>query len=126
MGRRGGVGMNGHLFSGRQAEMMKRFGKRSSIILLVIVALIVLAIISFNIVTEYIWMGTLDFEKVYTTILYSKISLAVAGFILFFILTFITLYFIRRSFMKQFSEVQLPNFIKERRQAFSLMAVASI
>ncbi|HLS66769.1 MAG TPA: UPF0182 family protein [Pseudogracilibacillus sp.] len=118
--------MNNNLFSQRQSDLLKQFGKRFSATIIVILALIVLGVIAFNIVTEYIWMNSLNFEKVYTTILYSKVSLATAGFILFFILTFITLFFIRRSFTKQFSEVQLPDFIKEKKVAFSLIALIAV
>src|SRR5699024_8615284 len=65
-----------------------------TIIGVVILLIVVLGITAFDFVTEYIWMDSLSFGGIYTKILYTKLFLAVSGFVLFFILTFITAYFI--------------------------------
>src|SRR5690625_5399414 len=70
-------------------------------------------------------MDSLDFSKVYTTILYSKAILGVSGFVLFFILSFVTLYWIRFSYTKQYSPAQLPVVITKNRYAYGVITLAS-
>src|SRR5690625_3122124 len=71
-------------------------------------------------------MDTVGFESVFTTILYSKISLGVIGFLLFGIVTFITLYWIRRSYISYFHKAQLPTFITNGKLMFVAMTLFSI
>src|SRR5699024_5749694 len=66
----------------------------------------------------------IGFSQVFMTILSSIVLLAVAGFILFFILSFLTFYFIRFSFLKQFTPVQLPSFIVYGKVAYVLIIIA--
>lgn len=113
-------------FSNKQTEQMMRLGKRFSITSIVILAIIIFSYVGFKIMTEHIWMDSLGFSTVYTTILYSKVMLGVAGFVLFFILTFFTLYWIRQSYMSHFSPVQLPVFISKKKQAFGIITLGSI
>ena len=113
-------------FSKKQAEKYLKRSKRFLMIILVIIALLAIISIGFNIFTDYIWMDTLGFEKVFTTILYSKVMLGVVGFVLFFILTFLTLYWIRLSYTKHFSPVQLPEFVAKGKQAYGIISLASI
>src|SRR5699024_4416578 len=75
--------------------------------------------------TDYIWMDSLSFGSVYTKVLYTKVILAASGFVLFFILTFITSYFIRSSYMNHFSYVQLPPIIKKKKYIYPLMILIS-
>src|SRR5699024_4892265 len=75
---------------------------------------------------EYVWMDTVGFESVFTTILYSKISLGVIGFLLFGILTFITLYWIRRSYISHFHKGQLPTFITNGKLMFGVTTLIGI
>src|SRR5690625_6601946 len=70
-------------------------------------------------------MDSLDFSKVYTTILYSKAILGISGFVLFFILSFVTLYWIRLSYTKQYSQAQLPVVITKNRYAYGVITLAS-
>lgn len=101
----------------QQFNFPKR-SKRFTIIAAVLVAIIILAFIAFNLFTEYIWMDSLSFGKVYTTILYSKVLLTLSGFILFFVLTFGTIYWIRLSYMNHFSHVQLPPVVTKGKFAY--------
>src|SRR5699024_595012 len=89
-------------------------------------ALFITGSMLFGIFTDYIWMGTIGFEAVYTTMLYSKITLGISGFVLFFILSFITLYFIRLSYMKHFSHVQLPPYVRQAKIAYGVMILGAL
>lgn len=100
--------------------------KMWTIIGVVILLIVVLGITAFDFVTEYIWMDSLSFGGIYTKILYTKLFLAVSGFVLFFILTFITAYFIRHSYMNHFSYLQLPPVVKQKKYAYALMALAAL
>ena len=117
---------NNKFMSDKAMEKLVQFGKRFSTLIIAVVLLLVLGFVGFDIATKYIWMDTLEFSKVYTTILYSKITLGVVGFVLFFILSFITFYWIRLSYTKQFSPAQLPTVIANKRYAYMLTALASI
>src|SRR5699024_8869605 len=55
-----------------------------------------------------------------------KISLGVIGFLLFGILTFITLYWIRRSYISHFHKGQLPTFITNGKLMFGAMTLIGI
>lgn len=116
---------NGNNFSKSQFDRMKRLSKRFSITVGIVIFLIVISYIGFQLFTEYIWMDTLNFGKIYTTILYSKVLLGISGFVLFFILTFLTLYWIRLSYMNHFSPVQLPSFVAKGKIAHLIMGASA-
>lgn len=116
---------NKKFISDEMLEQIVQFLKRFSKLIISVVLLIVIVSLGFEIATKYIWMDSLDFSKVYTTILYSKTILGVSGFLLFFILSFITFYWIRQSYLKQFNPVQLPAVIENKRYAYPLTLLAS-
>lgn len=99
-----------------QIAEYKKWGKRSLYIVLAIIILIVLIGFIYRFLTEYIWMDSLGFEKIFTTVLWSKIILGVSGFIIFALSAFITLYWILRSYVSHFHSSQLPSFILKRNQ----------
>lgn len=68
----------------------KKIFKWGTIFFFIFLLLLMIPFI-FNFLTNYIWMESLGFESVYTTTLITKISLVVAGFLLFFIFTYLTL-----------------------------------
>src|SRR5699024_10336227 len=76
--------------------------------------------------TEYVWMGSLGFSGVFTTVLWSKVILAVIGFLLFAIITFATAYWIRRSYLSHFAPVQLPKMILNKKQMMWVMVGISV
>src|SRR5699024_9191111 len=76
----------------------------------------IIALVVFQFLTEYIWMDTLGFAQVFTTILKSKISLVVAGFVLFALTTYVTLFWIRRSYLSHFDAIQLPKIMLDRKK----------
>lgn len=103
--------------------------KRSKLMLSIILVLLLLFILgtfAFRLFTDYIWMDSLSFGSVYTTVLYTKVLLGVSGFVLFFVLTFGTIYWLRVSYMNHFSYVQLPPIVKLKKFAFPIMIFISI
>lgn len=109
-----------------QLEAFQHISKRFLITVVSIIILVALFVTGFRIVTNYIWMDSLDFSSVYTTILYSKVTIGLIGFALFFILTLLTLYFIRYSYMKQFAPSQLPKAVSSKRLFYALGIMISI
>nr|WP_284139635.1 UPF0182 family protein [Virgibacillus sp. LDC-1] len=100
---------------------MKRVGKRIGFIVAILLALIIIALISFQWVTDYIWMDSLGFSNVFTTIFSSKIMLGVAGFILFAIVSYFTLFWIRRSYMTHLGPQKVPPVIQYRKPSTLIM-----
>ncbi|MEJ8777273.1 UPF0182 family membrane protein [Pseudogracilibacillus sp. ICA-222130] len=111
--------------SPEQMEAYIKKIKTPLIWLAIIFVLFIVVTIGFQLFTDYIWIDSIGFSQVFMTILSSKVLLAVAGFILFFILSFLTFYFIRFSFLRQFTPVQLPSFIAKGKMAYSLIIIAS-
>lgn len=98
-----------------QLAKMKKTGKIFGIIFGILLAIGLVFLLTFNWITDYIWMDNLGFGNVFTTILGSKLTLMGIGFVLFFIATFITLQWIRSSYVNHFHESQLPPFLAEKK-----------
>ena len=115
-------------FSITRKQVEKFFKKTRKILIAIfmILLLVLLASIGFGLVTDYIWMDTLGFSDVFMTILSSKIMLGVTGFVLFFVLSYLTFYWIRLSYLKQFAPVQLPAFIVKGKLAHGLILLVSV
>lgn len=113
-------------FTKRQNEQITKWTKRIGIIALIIVGLIAIGLVAVHFVTNYIWMDSLQFGNVYTTILFSKVVLALSGFLLFFLCTFITLYWIRQNYMGHFSHHQLPKLVSNWKYAIMMIILASV
>ncbi|WP_181350300.1 UPF0182 family protein [Thalassobacillus sp. CUG 92003] len=94
---------------------MKKFGILMGKVFGFLLLLVILLWMSLHWVTDYIWMDSLGFKDVYTTILGSKVLLGVIGFLLFFILTYITLAWIRKGYVNHFAHEQLPYFIQKKK-----------
>src|SRR5699024_11740113 len=88
---------------------------------LVLLLLVIIGVFAFQVATESIWMDSLSFGDVYTKVLYSKVALSVCGFVLFFLLSFGTAFWIRNSFLSHSSPSQLPPVIKLKTSAFSYL-----
>ena len=101
--------------SPEQIAKMKKLGKIFGTIIGIILVIGVLFLLTFSWITDYIWMENLGFEGVFTTILGSKITLGAIGFVLFFIASFITLQWIRSSYVNHLHESQLPPFISSKK-----------
>ncbi|MHA6252329.1 UPF0182 family membrane protein [Oceanobacillus sp. CAU 1775] len=98
-----------------QLAKFKRLGKIFGIIFGILLAIGIIFLISFNWITDYIWMDNLDFGNIFTTILGTKAILIGAGFLLFFVVSFVTLQWIRSSYVSQLHSSQLPPIIKEKK-----------
>lgn len=105
-----------------QIEQMKRIFKRIAYIAVPLLIVIVLATIVFRFLTEYIWMDSLGFQSIFTTIFWTKLALGAAGFALFFLTTYFTLYWILRSYVSHFHVSQLPSFILEKGRMYWIFA----
>ncbi|OZU90570.1 membrane protein [Virgibacillus indicus] len=107
--------------SPEQLRKLKKIGKIAGTIFGVLIVLAIIFLLSLNWITDYIWMDSLGFETVYTTILGSKVMLGLIGFLLFFILTYITLAWIRKSYFSHFHSNQLPPLIENRKSSRLIM-----
>lgn len=101
-------------------------GKRFVYFFTIAFILLFLGIPAFSWLIDYIWMDTLGFADVFKTILTSKILLVVAGFVVYFLLTYITLFWIRHAYLNYFSKEQIPLFISRRITGHSIIAMISI
>ncbi|MCP3026384.1 UPF0182 family protein [Halobacillus sp. A5] len=94
---------------------MKKLGSIAGKVLSGLILLLLICWISVYWITDYIWMDTLGFSNVYTTIFGSKVLLGIIGFILFFISAYFTLTWIIRTYMNYFESSQLPVFIRNKK-----------
>lgn len=110
----------------KQTDNIKRLIKRLKFIFFIVLPIIILGTIAFHILTNYIWMDTLGFESVYTTIISSRVVLGVIGFILFLFIGYFTLSWIRRSYLTYLNQNVLPNAILNKKTSRSLMFLISV
>lgn len=95
----------------KRMKQVRKFSGRSGWIIAILLLLFIVATVTFQWVTEYIWMDSLDFSSVFTTILTSKMLLGGAGFVIYGLATGITLFWIRKSYFSHFQREQLPAFL---------------
>ena len=105
---------------------MKQFGKRFGMIAGIIFVLLLIVFSGFHWVTNYIWMDTLDFGGVYLKIFSSKMVLGASGFILFAIVTYLSLWWIRRSYVSHFGPQHLPPGFPKRKLSNWMMLIGAI
>ncbi|RLL46941.1 UPF0182 family protein [Oceanobacillus piezotolerans] len=115
----------GH-FDKQQMERLKKQGKRTGWIVGALLLIFILGILSIKWVTDYIWMDSLQFETVFTTILTTKIVLGTVGFLVFAIITYITVSWIYRAYNNHFDSHQLPPFLQQKKVIRLLMAAISL
>ncbi|WP_164670763.1 UPF0182 family protein [Virgibacillus doumboii] len=94
-----------------QKEKYKKLFNRIGYIVLFILLIVIAGLFALGIMADYIWMDSVGFAGVFTTILKSKVLLGAAGFLIFAAGTFFTLYWIRRSYIKHFDSSQLPKIL---------------
>lgn len=109
-----------------ELKKWRRAGKRLAITIGILFIVIVLGWPTFKWFTDYIWMETLGFGDVFSTILSSKIILGAVGFVLFSVTTFITLFWIRRTYMGHFGPQQLPPFVTKGKVMNSIISFIAI
>lgn len=108
-----------------QIAKMKKWGKIFGVIFGVIFVIGLLFLLSFNWITDYIWMDNLGFSSVFTTVLGSKGILIGIGFVLFFLASFITLQWIRSSYVKHLHESQLPPVVNNKKMSRLVVVTVS-
>lgn len=113
-------------FTDKQVRKIKRLGKRLGVIAGIIFVLLLVAFSGFHWLTDYIWMDTLDYGNVYLTIFSSKIVLGASGFILFAVVTYFSLWWIRRSYLSHFGAQQLPPIFLNKKISNLLMLLAAV
>ncbi|MEN1968048.1 UPF0182 family protein [Lentibacillus sp. N15] len=113
-------------FQGNQFNKWKKPMNWIGYIVLIVILLAVIALSSVKLLTDYVWMDSLGFKQIFTATLGSKVILGVLGFILFAASTFITLYWIRRSYLKHFDRHQLPQILLMRKWIMLIMLAISI
>ncbi|SDR01461.1 UPF0182 family membrane protein [Virgibacillus salinus] len=112
--------------SEEQKEKWKKRLNWIGYILVGIILIIIVGLIANQWIIDYIWMGSLGFENVFTTILGSKVLLGIVGFLLFAAGTFFTLFWIRRSYINQFDSSQLSQVIVDRKKSLLIIVGISI
>ncbi|MFC7061448.1 UPF0182 family protein [Halobacillus seohaensis] len=105
----------GNQFNQRHIEKTKKIGTFIGKVIGAIIVLMIIGALSLNWITDYIWMDTLGFKEVYTTILGSKVLLGVIGFFLYFVCTYFTLSWIRKGYVGLFDSPQLPTIIRVKK-----------
>lgn len=113
-------------FTKQQIDQLKKIGKITGYIVSSIGLLIFISLLAFHFLTEYIWMDSLGFKAIFTTILGNKILLVVIGFLLFSCASFFTFSWIRRSYMSHFSPAQLPQIVVDKKKITWIMIGISI
>lgn len=99
-------------FSKKQIARLKKTAIWLSILFLFIFIIFFAGLPILNWLTDYIWMETLGFEQVFMKILESKVILGGAGFILFAITMYFTLFFIRKSYLNHFDARQVVSVVE--------------
>lgn len=117
---------NNQFLTDRQIKKLKQLGKRFGVILGAIFVLLLIGFSGFRWITNYIWMDTLDFGDVYLTIFSSKIVLGVTGFVLFAVVTYFSLWWIRRSYVSHFGAQHLPPGFPNRKMSNWIMITGAI
>ncbi len=115
---------NGGSGNGRKIKLNKKFNWLGYLVL-ALVLVVIAGVISIGLITDYIWMDSLHFADVFTTVLTNKVLLGVSGFVLFAAGTFFTLYWIRRSYIKHFDSGQLPPILLRRKAIMLIMLALS-
>ncbi|WP_246206697.1 UPF0182 family protein [Virgibacillus ihumii] len=112
---------NNNNFTERHKERINKVLKRTGYILIIPVVLLISGLLSLGFITDYIWMDTIGFAGVFTTVFKSKIWLAVIGFLLFAVVTFFTLSWIRHTYLGHMDRSQLPAVLLERKKIIPII-----
>ncbi|MGY0693924.1 UPF0182 family membrane protein [Virgibacillus sp. FSP13] len=113
-------------FNITQSRKWKNVLRWIGYVFLVIVLIMIIGLLSNQLITDYIWMDSLGFSQVFTTVLGSKVLLGVIGFVLFAICTYFTVFWIRRSYISHFDQVQLPKIMFSRKKMTLIMLGISV
>ncbi|GEN45924.1 UPF0182 family membrane protein [Alkalibacillus haloalkaliphilus] len=110
----------------KQKENLKKFLTPIKWLAIIIIPIIVIGLLSLSWITEYIWMGSLGFEQVFTTVLFSRAALGGVGFVLYFVVAYITLYWIHKSYIHFLNHSMIPNILLNKKSAYAIVFSISI
>ncbi|WP_188206440.1 UPF0182 family membrane protein [Alkalibacillus aidingensis] len=110
----------------KQKQNLRRFLKPLKWIGMILIPLVIIGLLSLNWITEYIWMESVGFENVFTTILFSRITLGVIGFVLYFLVTFTTLFWIHRAYIHFLDHAMIPRIILNKKSAHTLIFLIAL
>jgi uncharacterized protein len=122
----GGTALDFTVFENKTSKKKPKMSKVKSITLIVIILLFIVGAMSVSFLTDYIWMDSLGFRNLFTTILGSKVLLAGIGFIVFFVLSAITFFWVRNTYISHLKHEQLPPIILEKKKSSAIVFGISI
>lgn len=109
------------VFENKTSKKKPRMSKAKSITLIVIILLFIVGALSVSFITDFIWMDSLGFRDLFTTILGSKVLLAGIGFIVFLVLSMITFFWVRSTYIGHLKQEQLPPIILEKKKSSAII-----
>ncbi|MET3682661.1 uncharacterized membrane protein (UPF0182 family) [Alkalibacillus flavidus] len=93
----------------------------------ILIPLIIIGLLSFNWFIDYIWMDSVGYQQVFTTIFMTRLGLGIAGFILYFIVAYVTLFWIHRAYMTFLKPSTIPPILVNKKSAnLIILSVAII
>lgn len=107
-----------------QVKKFQKLGSWTGVIIGILVVLFIMATIGFQWVTEYIWMDSIHFGSVFTKILSSKLALGAAGFVIYGFVTWMTVFWVKRSYFSHLDSRQLPPFFHQYKKTVNGAIVA--
>ncbi|GEL77173.1 UPF0182 family membrane protein [Tenuibacillus multivorans] len=110
----------------KQKDNLNKLLKRLKFVFLILLPIVIAGFIGFHILTNYIWMDTLGFESVYTTILTSRVALGVIGFVLFLVVGLFTLKWIHKSYLGYLNQNVLPEALLNKKTSRNIILIISI
>jgi len=123
---RGDLQIMNEYLNKERLKQVRQIGRSIGIVFIFVLLIMMVIIPAFQWIIDYIWMDTLGFGSVYTTILTSKIVLALSGFALFFAAIFFTLTWIRKTYLNHFDKHQLPPLVLNNKASFFTIVILAI
>lgn len=115
------------VFENKSAKKRPKISRIKTIILLIAVILLISGFLSIGLITDFIWMDSIGFKGIFTTILGSKMLLASIGFVVFLVLTFITFFWIRSAYVSHLKQEQLPPIIMDKKKSsFIILGISFV
>nr|WP_156645472.1 UPF0182 family protein [Lentibacillus sp. JNUCC-1] len=100
--------------------------KRIGIAVAILLFIVIVGMMSMNLFVDYIWMDTIGFAGVFKTVLSSKVILGLSGFVIYGLTTYLTLFWIYRTYMSHFDRVQLHPLLLKRKLVTAVLLLASV
>ncbi|WP_249871700.1 UPF0182 family membrane protein [Oceanobacillus saliphilus] len=107
-----------------QMKKLQKLGSWTGVIIGTVLLLFILGTVAFQWTTEYIWMDSVGFSAVFTKVLGSKLMLGAAGFVIFGFVTWLTVFWVRRSYLSHFDPNQLPAFFYQKKMVMNGIIIA--